>query len=283
MKLCADQTTYEVCDDWPRLPAGWHVGQVPGVAVDSQDRIYVFHRGRQPVIVLSRDGEVLDSWGEGLFALPHGVTIGPDDSLYLVDRNNHTVGKFSPKGELLRVFGTKGEASTDGRPFNLPTCVAFSASGEMYVSDGYGASRVHKFSPDGELVLSWGTEGGGPGEFHLPHGVHVDGQGRVYVADRENHRIQIFTSEGEFISEWTGFDRPNNLLITHDGTVYVPELSHRLSILDSDWRVLARWDGEDTKTPGVFVAPHDVCMDSHGDLYVGEVLEGKRIQKLARR
>jgi len=282
MKLSVGEATYEVCEDWPRLPEGWHFGQVPGVAVDSQDRVYVFHRGRQPLLVFSPDGELLESWGEGLFQLPHGIAVAPDDSLYLVDRDDNVMGRFSPDQELLQVFGTRGQPSPDGRPFNRPASVALSHSGDIYVSDGYGASRVHRFSPGGELILSWGSEGEGPGEFRTPHGVQVDGQGRVYVADRENHRIQIFTPDGEFISQLTGFNRPNNLLLAGDGRIYVAELMHRVSVLDGDGHVLARWDGLDSKTPGVFVGAHDICMDSRGDLYVGEVLEGERVRKLVR-
>jgi len=282
MKLSVGEATYEVCEDWPTLPEGWHFGQVPAVAVDSRDRVYIFHRGRQPLLVFSPDGELLEAWGEGLFPFPHGIAVAPHDSLYLVDRDDHVMGRFSPDRELLQVFGTKGRPSPDGRPFNRPASVALSPSGDIYVSDGYGASRVHRFSPEGELLLSWGSEGEGPGEFRIPHGIQVDGQGRVHVADRENHRIQIFTPDGEFISQLTGFNRPNNLLLAPDGRIYVSELMHRVSVLDGDGRLLARWDGHDGKTPGVFIAAHDACMDSHGDLYVGEVLEGERVRKLAR-
>jgi DNA-binding beta-propeller fold protein YncE len=152
----------------------------------------------------------------------------------------------------------------------------------MYVSDGYGASRMHKFSAEGELLLSWGTEGEGPGQFNMPHGVHVDEAGQVFVADRENNRIQVFTPDGDFISQSTGFAQPCNLAMTQDA-VYVAELGHRLSILDRDWQVLAQWDGEADQTKDLFRSPHDVCTDSHGNLYVSEVLKGSRVQKFLRR
>ncbi len=282
MKMRANGSLYELCTDWPKLPEGWAFGYVPGVAVDSQDRIHVVHRGEHPVIVFDADGNVIRSWGDGLFGMAHGLTIAPDDSMYIVDCDHHTVRKFTPDGELLLTLGTEDQASPDGRPFNKPTDLAFGPAGEMYVSDGYGASRMHKFSAEGELLLSWGTEGEGPGQFNMPHGVHVDEAGQVFVADRENNRIQVFTPDGDFISQSTGFAQPCNLAMTQDA-VYVAELGHRLSILDRDWQVLAQWDGEADQTKDLFRSPHDVCTDSHGNLYVSEVLKGSRVQKFLRR
>jgi DNA-binding beta-propeller fold protein YncE len=276
---------YQVAEGWGELPEGWEFKQVAGVAVDSQDRVYVFNRGEHPVIVFDRDGRFLNSWGEGLFKTAHGVYMGPDDHIYLVDSGNHTVREFTNDGKLLVTLGTEDHPGADGAPFNKPTGVALSPSGEIYVSDGYGNRRIHKYSPDGKLLLSWGEEGDGVGQFALPHGVFVDRQNRVYVADRENQRIQIFTPQGEFITQWTNFDncKPCTVFIDHDDIVYVPELHQRMSIFNMEGRLLERWgEDEPSHKPGQFFAPHTACTDSRGDLYVGEVLEGQRIQKFLR-
>src|SRR5262249_51980618 len=203
---------YEADDHWAKLPPGWGWSEVVAVAADSQDRVFVFNRGDHPVMIFGRDGTFLSSWGEGLFARPHGLFIGPDDAVYCTDDFGHTVRKFTPTGELLLTLGTSGKPSDTGAtgmdyrtvlragpPFHHPTNLALSPSGDMYVSDGYGNARVHKFAPDGRLLLSWGEPGGGPGQFHLPHGIAVDGQGTVYVADRENSRVQLFTPDGKFL------------------------------------------------------------------------------------
>lgn len=276
---------YKVAEGWGELPEGWKFTQVAGVAVDSQDRVYVFNRGEHPVVVFDRGGKFLKSWGEGLFKTAHGAYIDSEGHIYLADCGNHTVRKFTLDGELLLTLGTENRPGTDGKPFDKPTGVAVAPSGDIYVSDGYGNRRVHKFSPEGKLLMSWGEAGVGIGQFALPHGVFVDRQDRVFVADRENHRIQIFTSQGKFITQWTDFREcmPCTVFIDADDIIYVPELKQRMSILSIDGKLLARW-GRDKPTdePGYFFAAHAACTDSHGDLYVGEVLDGQRIQKFIR-
>ena len=278
----AAKPTYVVREGWGQLPEGWTYTQVAGVAVDSRDRVYVFNRGAHPVIAFDLDGRLLTSWGEGLFETAHGICIGPDDTLYLVDRGNHSLKRYSPEGELLQTLGPEGMPGEGGQPYGGPTDVALSPSGDVYVSDGYDNTRVHKFSADGELLLSWGEPGDGPGQFNLPHSVWIDKSEKVYVADRENHRIQIFTPQGEFVDQWTEFVQPTDIYIDDDEIVYVAELQHRVSILNLDGELLARWGGESSAAPGQFVAPHAVWTDSRGDLYVGEVLQGQRLQKFAR-
>jgi sugar lactone lactonase YvrE len=176
-----------------------------------------------------------------------------------------------------------------GPPFNRPTDVAIAPNGELYVSDGYGNARVHRFTADGKLIQSWGEPGSGPGQFMLPHGIWVAADGRVFVADRENDRIQIFSPSGEFLAQWTHVQRPTDICIGRDRLVYVSELTWlpgqrsytkgvydkkmpgRVSVLDLQGNVLARWGGEDGAAPGNFWAPHTICVDSRGDIYVGEV------------
>jgi len=302
MKVGNGPFTYEVVEDWGRLPAGWRLGQTAAVATDSQDRVYVFHRppgDEPPVLVFDREGTLVASWGRGMLDDAHGMFIGPDataggaERLWLVDRGPHVVHKCTLDGQVLQTLGTRGVAGQQV-PFNRPTDVAVAPSGDVYVADGYGNARVHRFAADGRLLRSWGTPGTSAGEFNLVHSVwfdrtgsEVSGEGReaggrVLVADRQNHRIQRFTPEGEYLGEWTGFRQPTDLFVDAEGVIYVPELQHRLTILAPDGEVVARWGGESRREPGWFVAPHGVWVDSHGDLYVCEVLQGQRIQKFVR-
>lgn len=295
--------TYRACDRWQQLPDGWNLVEVAGVATDAAGNVFVFNRGEHPVIVFDRQGRFLRSWGEGKFTRPHGITIGPDDAVYCVDDADHTVRKYSSEGRLLLTLGTSGRRSDTGAttvdyrtihqagpPFNLPTNVAIAPNGEMYVADGYGNARVHRFAPDGRLLASWGTPGSGAGEFHVPHGIAVDADGTVYVADRENSRVQRFTSAGTFIDQWTDVARPCEVFIDAHGNVCVAELGYRAgmfpgnepppgnptggrtSVFDADGRLQARWGGGDNPCQaGDFFAPHDVWVDPFGDVYVGEV------------
>lgn len=295
---------YEADDRWAKLPHGWEWYEVTAVAVDSRDRVYVFNRGEHPMMVFDREGNFECAWGEGQFARPHGLTIGPDDSLFCTDDLDHTVKKFTPDGKLLLTLGTSGHPSDTGAtsidyrtirhagpPFYFPTNVALAADGSIYAADGYGNSRVHKFSPQGELLLSWGSPGAGPGEFHVPHGIAIDRHGRIFVADRENSRIQIFSPEGEFIEERREIARPCQVTFDQAGYLYVAELGYRagmwpgtspphpkatggrVSVFDEQGKLVARWGGGDNPTAkGDFFAPHDIRLDSRGDIYVAEVV-----------
>jgi DNA-binding beta-propeller fold protein YncE len=282
IKVGTGEFTYRLVDGWGKLPEGWKFTQVAGVVVDRQDNVYVYNRGEHPIIIFDRNGKFLGSWGEGVLPSAHGIWMDPDENIYLADHQNHTVKKFTLDGKLLMALGTEGILAEEGKPFRSPTGVSVAPSGDIYVSDGYGNTRVHRFSPDGKLIMSWGEKGEGEGQFALPHGIFVH-KGNVYVADRENHRIQIFTPDGKFISQWkSDFDMPCTLFIDKNDVVYVPELHYRLSIRNLKGEILARWGGVESHDPGMFVAPHCAYTDSYGDLYVGEVLEGQRIQKFAK-
>jgi DNA-binding beta-propeller fold protein YncE len=290
--------------DWAQLPSGYHCPEVVGVATDKQNRVYTFNRGERPVLVFEPDGTFHSGWGEGLFARPHGITIGPDGNIWCSDDFDHTVKKFTPDGQLLLKLGVSGQPSDTGAtsidfrtvrhagpPFNYPTNVAFSSEGDVYISDGYANVRVHKFAPDGRLHFSWGELGGGPGQFRLPHGIAVDHSGTVYVADRENSRIQLFTPDGRYLDSWEDVARPCQVTVDANEFVYVAELGFRagmwpgttapgpeapggrVSIFDSQGRLVARWGGGRNPTaPGDFFAPHDICVDARGDVYVAEVV-----------
>ena len=211
---------YQALADWAQLPAGWSFVEAVGLATDSSGNAYVFNRGEHPVIVLDRQGRFVRSWGEGFFVRPHGIQIGPDDSVYCVDDFDHAVHKFTVQGQLLLTLGTRGQSSDTGArtvdyrtirqsagPFNFPTNLALAPDGELVISDGYGNARIHVFSPDGVLLRSWGEPGAGPGQFHVPHGIAIDRTGTIYVADRENSRLQLFSLDGRFLAEWSPLAR----------------------------------------------------------------------------
>ncbi|MFC1899922.1 peptidyl-alpha-hydroxyglycine alpha-amidating lyase family protein [Chloroflexota bacterium] len=286
--------TYELIDGWAKIPEEWTLDSVPGLFVDLDDRVYVFSRSDHPLTVFDRDGNLLTTWGEGLFSRPHGIYISPDGSVYCTDDGNHTARKFTPDGKELLSMGNKDQPSDTGYvnkgtmderlasikkaapPFNCPTGIALSATGEIYVTDGYGNARVHKFSPDGTLLFSWGEPGTAPGQFRLPHHVWVDTKERVWICDRANSRIQIFNDQGEFLTQWNDFNRASAVFIDkNEETVYVAERQLRLSIFTFDGKLLARLgsQGQDYlgKTGLSSITPHAIAVDSRGDIYIGEI------------
>ena len=283
MAFGAGTHIYEVQEGWAQLPDGWKFGWIPAVAVDSQDRVYVYSRSEHPMVVFDREGNFLESWGDDILKDAHGIFIDAADNIYCVERETHCMRKFTSDGELLMTLGTPDQPA-DETPFNLPTDLAVGPDGELFVSDGYGNARIHKYSPDGELIKSWGTPGDGPGEFDLPHCVRVDPRNRVMVADRSNNRIQLFTLDGEYIEEWGDFSQPDTIFIDDDQIVYVAELDQRVTILTLDGDIIAQWGSERGSTvPGEFFAcPHGIWIDSHDDLYVGEVQADGRLQKFIR-
>lgn len=286
----AGQFAYEVFPDWAKLPKGWNFLEVVDVGVDNQDRVYLFNRGPHPLMIFDRQGNLLNSWGEGMFQRPHGLTIGPENTIYLVDDGAHVVQQFTPEGKLLMTIGTpgKGAGFMSGKPFQQPTKVAIEEkTGDLYISDGYGNARVHKFSSQGKYLFSWGESGTDPGQFNLVHSVAVDKKGLVYVADRENHRLQIFNEEGFFLKQWVNLHRPCALHIAgkEEQLVYIgelppaypfnqnyPHIGGRLLIYNLQGERLAiLGDIQAGSHPHQFLAPHGLAIDSHGDIYVGEV------------
>ncbi len=275
--------TYEVHDDWMRLPPEVDV-LAASVTVDSHDNVYCFSRSKEhPVVVFDREGNFVRSWGAGLFAFPHTIRADENDNLWIVDRDHGQMMLFTTAGECLRTIGTKGfrsdtglppeaqgrsdsykQVTHGGPPFNLPTDIAVAPSGEMFVSDGYGNARVHKFSPEGKLLKSWGEPGSAPGEFNLPHGVWIDRRGRLLVADRENDRVQVFDQDGRLLGVWpTKLIGPAVMYVDDDDIVYIVEHNAGLvSVLTLDGERLAQWGDP------AFKSCHGVSVDSHGDLYV---------------
>jgi DNA-binding beta-propeller fold protein YncE len=281
--------TYEALTAWQQLPAGINLIETPGVAVGARDRVYALTRNpAHPVMIFEPDGAFVASFGQGVFGeRTHGILAGPDGSIYCADDGTHTITKFTPDGQLLMTIGQRNQPAPrwSGQPFNRPTHVAVSpVSGSLYVSDGYGNSRIHKYTADGRYLSSWGEPGIDPGQFIRPHNIAVDDQDRVYVADRECHRVQVFDADGTFLTMWNNIHRPDGMTIGPDGNVYIgelngipgvddaPGLGHRVSILDRTGKLLARFgEANEGEGPGQFIAPHGIAVDSRGDIYVGEV------------
>lgn len=287
MTILADGAfRYEVVGNWARLPPEVTLGDVAAVAVDRKDNVFLFTRGDHPMIVLNPDGDVLHTWGHGVFKRPHGLHVGPDDSIYCTDDGDHTVRKCTPDGKVLLTIGVPGAPAPfmSGTPFHRCTHTALSPAGDIYISDGYGNACVHKYSADGRHLKSWGRPGAGPGEFYLPHNLICDDAGLVYVADRENHRLQIFDGDGAYRTQWNNLHRPCALCLARSH-IYVagvgpilphllpcPNLGPYIAILDLNGNVIARLSAEPAGIgPGRMIAPHGIAVDSRGDIYVGEV------------
>lgn len=268
--------TYEVIRDFFKLPNGEKFGLVSRVAADDQDRIYVFQRKDPPVVVFDREGKYIGAWGTGEVKDPHGLKI-VGDTVFTTDRSDSVVKAFSLDGKVKLALGKAGEHSDTGctgapwlaqraaGPFNHPTEMMAHPNGDIYVTDGYRNSRVHRFTRDGKLVKSWGTPGKGPGEFHLPHSIAFDPDGTTYVADRSNKRIQVFSPDGDFKGQWTGMGGPNDVTRSKDGTFYIAEQEDAgkpayVCIRNGQGEVLARLESRHV---------HGVGVDSRGDVYAG--------------
>ena len=286
----AGKFTYTYIQDWAKMPAGQSLGTVSAIATDSQDRVYAFQRAEPPVVIFNRNGEFLSSWGNGNFVDPHGLFI-KDDIVYLTDREGSTAMRYTLDGKPLQIIGTLGEYSDTGcevtgavcprsaGPFNYITEMVPHPSGDLYISDGYRNARVHRFSKDGTLVSSWGEPGkGGPNEFHLPHSLVVGQDGRIYLCDRENSRIQVFSAEGEYITMWTDMQRPLDISQDLEGNFVISERVRedggpaQMSVLDGEGNVLARWPSR---------SAHGSWVDAHGDIYLALTAE-RSIDKYVR-
>jgi peptidylamidoglycolate lyase len=310
LALCAfpasAQPSYKAVPDWPKLPEGHVLGPCAGVGVDAQNRVYVFHRSgrvwsnpfpKEPIaaptvsIFDGQTGRLLATWGENRFIMPHGLSIGPDGHLWLTDVGWHQIFECTPEGQILRVFGEAGVPGSDHARFNLPTDVAIRRDGSFFISDGYKNTRVIHFAADGRFIREWGTKGSGDGEFHLPHGIALDAQGRVIVCDRENERLQLFNEQGSFLSAWEGthLGKPYGIATAPDGHVFIidggspsvrPEQRGKVVELDSAGHVIGTF-GSFGKASGQFQLGHDIALGPDGAVYTAEVT-GARVQKFVR-
>ena len=273
--------SYRFVDGWAQLPDGVEAwGQTIGVEIDPAGHLWVFHRcfdgnciGRDDVpAVLKYDpsGTLVDSWGEGLFVWPHGFFLDADGNIWTTDARGengkgHQVIKFSPDGEVLMTIGTAGVAGAGENTFDGPADVVVAANGDVFVADGHGNNRVVKFSKDGTFLKAWGRSGTGPGEFNEPHCLAFDSQGRLFVGDRVNERIQIFDQDGRYLDEWRGI-MASGIYITDDDTVYVADYQLRKGI------VIAKTDDFNSRGFIPEAQAEGVTVDAEGNVYAGEVL-----------
>ncbi len=260
------------------MPEGYKFGRVSAVTTDSHGDVYVFHRGKHApaVVIFTADGKYKGSWGQNFFGNPHGIRADKDDNIWCVDNGNQQVYKFTKEGKLLQTWGIKGQAGTDDKTFNRPTDIAWDRkTGDYYISDGYGNSRVVKFDKNGKFLKTWGTPGTAPGQFHTVHTVATDSQGRVYVSDRENNRIQIFTSNGEFLKQWTHLGATQGMYITSKDEMWV--LTHRNNVENITYDTLAgqlmKIDLETGRVLGAMESPghHITVKESTGEIFVGSL------------
>jgi sugar lactone lactonase YvrE len=295
---------YELVKDWPQLPNGYILSQVTGVGIDTSQNIFLIHRtGRQwtepfpdsfissnTILMLDRQsGKIMNSWGANLFIMPHGLTVDKDNNVWVTDVALHQIFKISYDGKLIMKLGEAKIPGNDSTHFSLPTDVAVAGDGSFYVSDGYGNSRVVKFSKEGKYLFEWGIKGAKPGEFNTPHGIDLDSYGNVFVADRENNRIQKFDARGKFLKEWKNnraiqlysltVDKKSNDVFAIDYLTVNDSLIKGSDIMqfDSTLNVLTRF-GRAGLYNGPICRYHDIAVDNDGNIYVGDIL-GNRIQK----
>jgi sugar lactone lactonase YvrE len=266
------ERTYRIERPFGRMPAGHSMHEVSQVAVDSAGWVFVFRRADPPVLVFSPEGELLRSWGAGRFADPHGIAITPDNRVLLIDRDAHFVSVCTTDGEEVLRLGTP-HRPRHGAPFNHPSDAAVDAEGRIWVADGYGNAHLHVFDREGRHLESFGGPGHGPAQFTTPHGIWIDRQARVLVADRENHRIQVLDQDGRFVTEWRDLYKPMDIWEDAEGGIFVTDQISRLSRYAPDGTLLGR-------CRAAIIYAHGVWGDASGAIYLAELPPIDRIAKL---
>ncbi len=251
-----EKIAFRVITPFGILPENMSYGGVSACCVDSKDRVYVLRRTDPPILVFESDGTFLTSFGEGHLIEGHGMSISSKDEIWATDKDGHVAVCFNTSGELTMQLGNY-QIPRLNDPFSHPSDVAVHNNGDIFVSDGYGNSRIHHFSPDGKLIKSWGNPGSGPGEFTVPHALAFDSRERLFVCDRENYRIQIFESNGELIDIWTDHYKPMDIYIDKQDRIFITDQVPRLSVLNIDGKVIAR---------GLHRG-HGIWGDSKGNIY----------------
>ena len=207
-KLALEKTVFKIQPPGP----DWGIGYPSSVAMDRNGLVYFLQRSEEPgrppvagkadpVIVVNREGKVLRSWGTGMFKIPHSIRIDPKGNIWTVDAASSLVFQFTPEGKKLMEISVGGQPATKSG-FNGTTDIAFAPNGHLFISDGYGNARILEYTADGKRLREWGSAGTGPGQFHQPHGIAIDDEGVIYVADRQNGRLQRFDLEGRYLGEW---------------------------------------------------------------------------------
>jgi streptogramin lyase len=277
---------------WAKLPAGVSWGGVISVDPAPNGDIWVFHRSDPTILRFDQSGKVVKSFGAGLFAQAHGMTVDRDGNVWVTDAQTkdgkgQQVFKFSPEGKVLLTLGKAGIVGDGNDVFSGPADVVIARNGDIFVADGHIAGtpigRIVKFSKDGRFIKAWGKRGKGPGEFDTPHAMAMDSQGRIFVADRGNNRIQIFDQDGRFIDQWKQFGRPSGVFIDRNDTIYVADSQSNAGQNPGFKRGIRIGNAKDgTVTAMVpFVEPdpdknnnagsEGVAADAKGNLYAAEV------------
>lgn len=279
------QLTLSPVTGWPRLPASIELDRVVGIGVDSRGLVYLAHRGEHPLLCLQADGRLLREVGMGVLrrsvaydlrgpapvAMPerawlHGLHIDPWDNVWVTDVSRHLVFKFDPAGALLLTLGVDGESGNDSQRFNQPTHVVVLPSGEFFVTDGYGNARVIRFNAQAQRMQEWGTAGVAPGQFHTPHVITADEEGRLYISDRENDRVQVFDRHGSLLEVWPGLHSVDGLCAARDGFIYGSAgIDHAVVRLDRTGGVRDVW-----VAPEIFTYPHAVAVGPDGCIYLSD-------------
>ena len=270
--------SHQADPEWPQLPMGASFGETSSVAVDARGHVFVGHRGPNPIMEFEPGGKLVRAWGNGMFGRVHGLKFDREGSLWVVDDADHVAVKMDEKGRVRLVLGRKGKPDITPEAFNRPTDIAFAPNGDIYVTDGYGNSRVVKYTKDGRFVKEWGKRGTGEGEFNTPHGIAVDNQGRVYVGDRENYRMQVFDANGVFLAQWKHVGSPWGVVLTPDEHLIMADgRNNRLLRLTLEGKVLGQI-GEFGKLTGQFDFCHHLAAGPNGAVYVAEI-KNWRVQK----
>lgn len=280
--VAQDELPFEVDSDFFKLPAGWNFGQTPGAALLPNGNILIFTRTEHALLEFEPDGRFVRELAHGMFTGPHGLRVDRHGNIWTTDTVTHLVYKFDGNGRKLLVLGVKGQAGFEIVPgenkglhahlFNKPTDVAFDAQDNIYVSDGYGNSRVVKFDADGNYLMAWGEHGTEPGQFDLPHSIYVDPDQRVWVADRDNERLQIFDTDGNLLKVLTGLGWPWGLAAASDGNLWMADgTNNRIIKIDHDGNLLSRF-GEPGRAKGKLGWVHYLVETSDGSLIVGEIV-----------
>lgn len=246
---------------------GWNTDYISAVAAGGDGLLYILHRNLEvdPVVVFDRQGRIVRSWGRGLYANPHSIRIDPEGNVWTVDSGSSAVLKFTPEGEQLLRFEV-GEMPQGSRGFRGPSDIAFAPGGRLFVADGYGNARILEYDAQGRRIRQWGTPGTGPGEFHLPHALAAH-DGILYVADRQNGRIQRFDYEGRYLGEWAHTGKTFSLAIAPDGNLWIGTHPRDLPNEAPGW--LVNLDRKTGKVLGYVDSPglHSVSLDAKGNLF----------------
>lgn len=292
---------YRVDPSWPKKPKGTDWGVVSGIAIDREDNVYVYHRGQggtPPVQVYTADGKFLRAWGEDHIKGSHHIRLDHEGNVWVADITHHQIMQFTPTGRLLRALGIRGVKGKDDKHFDMPTDMAITPEGDIFVADGYGNARVVHFDKKGKYVKEWGSLGSKPGQFSIVHSIAY-AKGKLYVADRNNCRIHVYDTSGKLLDTWSNIVTPWGLCATPEGELWVcgsspmrwretpkdmgcppkDQLLMRFTLdgkLKQLWTVPKGIDGKEK--PGELNWVHAIATDSKGNLYVGDVI-GKRAQK----